>query len=168
MAKVRFGKWEYTEEELEKQFEEAARRGKERMNKEPRAASAYYDRERDRIVVELMNGYTFMFPPELAQGLAGASAEDLAEVRIMPAGFALGWDKLDVHFSIAGLMAGRFGNKKWMDELKRRQKRVASGAKAVTTRATGKKSCRPRGATRYCFELHYAGVDGLTIISETA
>lgn len=111
MAKVKFGKWEFTEEELEKQFEEATRRGKERMKKEPRASSAYYDCERDRIVVELTNGCAFMFPPELAQGLAGASAEDLADVRIMPAGFALGWDKLDVHFSIAGLMAGRFGNK---------------------------------------------------------
>jgi hypothetical protein len=68
-------------------------------------------------------------------------------------GFALGWDKLDVHFSIAGLMAGRFGNKKWMEELKRREKRAVFGAKATTTRATGKKSRHLRRVTRRCFKL---------------
>ena len=40
----------------------------------PRAKSARYDRRRRRIVVELTSGATFLFPPDMAQELAGASA----------------------------------------------------------------------------------------------
>ena len=52
---------------------------------EPRAESAYYDqnsdseallRSADRIIINLKSGATFSFPPDLAQGLAGASPED--------------------------------------------------------------------------------------------
>jgi hypothetical protein len=142
MAKVKIGKWEFDEHELDRQHANARRRGRERMKTEPRAVSAYYDRERDRILVELVNGCAFMFPPELAQGLADAPAEDLARIRVMPGGFALGWDKLDVHFSIAGLMAGEFGNKKWMAELKRRQSRPAMEGQAPPPRASSQKGGR--------------------------
>lgn len=139
MGNVKMGKYEFDEEELEKQFTEATKRGKERMKTEPRAKSARYDRESGRIVVELLNGCTFMFPPELAQGLADASPEDLAEVRVRGPGFALGWDKLDVHFSLAGLMAGIFGNKAWMAEMGRRGGRATSEAKAAAARENGRK-----------------------------
>ena len=140
----KFGKWEYTEEELERQFAEATKRGEEAMRTEPRAVSARYDRRRKRIVVELIDDCTFMFPPELAQGLAGASAEDLSDVRVMGPGFALGWDKLDVHFSVGGLMSGRFGNDKWMAQLKKRRSRKATKGKASPTRANGRRASRPR------------------------
>ena len=146
MAKVKFGKWEYTEEELERQFAEATKRGEEAMKREPRACSVHYDRRRKRVVVELVNGCTFMFPPELAQGLVGASAEDLADVRVMGPGFALAWDKLDVHFSVAGLMAGEFGNRAWMAELRERQSRTASRNKTTNTRTNGKRVAHPRKA----------------------
>ncbi len=79
---------------------------------EPRAESAYYDQSSDsevllrsplalpqasadRIVINLKSGATFSFPPEIAQGLAGASPEDLAEVEVTPSGDGLHWEKLD-------------------------------------------------------------------------
>ena len=105
--------------EFDHQYVEASKRGEYHLQTTPRAEAAYYDAKRKRVVVELTNGCAFMFPPELAQGLADASTKELAEVRVMPSGFAIGWDKLDVHFSLTGLMAGEFANKDWMAQRKR-------------------------------------------------
>lgn len=114
-------KWRMSDEEFERQFEEATKRGEEALKTEPRAKSAFYDRASKRIIVELLNGCTFMFPTNLAQGLRGAADDDLAEVEVMPFGFALHWEKLDADLTVAGLMAGRFGTKRWMAELEQRQ-----------------------------------------------
>ena len=51
------------------QIDAALARGKAARLHEPRAATARYDRARERVVVELTNGCTFAFPPRLAQGL---------------------------------------------------------------------------------------------------
>jgi Protein of unknown function (DUF2442) len=144
MAKVKLGKWEVDEAELDREHAEAVKRGEERMRTELRAISARYDRRRKLIVVELIDDCTFMFPPELAQGLAGASAEDLSDVRVMGPGFALGWDKLDVHFSVKGLMSGRYGNNAWMAQIEKRRSRKATKGRASLTRANGKRASRPR------------------------
>lgn len=148
MAKIKIGKWEIEEEELERQHAEAVRRGEEALEREPLALSVRYDRRRKRIVIELNNGCTFMFPPELAQGLAGASAAALSDVRVLGPGTALAWDTLDTHFSITGLLAGRFGNDAWMAALTSRRRAAAAKAnkpaaasrarrKPIQTRRTG-------------------------------
>ncbi|MEW6491475.1 MAG: DUF2442 domain-containing protein [Cyanobacteriota bacterium] len=94
---------------------------------EPRAESAYYDqssdseallRSADRIIINLKSGATFSFPSALAQGLAGASPEDLAEVEVTPSGDGLHWEKLDADFSVPALLAGVFGTAAWMAQLK--------------------------------------------------
>ena len=140
----KFGKWEYTEEELERQYAEATKRGQDCMNRDLRAEAVYYDRRRKRIVVELIDDCTFMFPPELAQGLAGASAEDLSDVRVMGKGFDLHWDRLDAQFTVRGLLEGRFGNNAWMAQLKKRRSHRATKRRTNLTRANGKKTSRPR------------------------
>lgn len=141
-------KWQMSDEEFERQFAEARKRGEERLQKDPRARSAYYDRESGRIVVDLLNGCTFMFPTELAQGLSGAAPEDLAEVEVDPYGLTLHWEKLDADFTLAGLMAGIFGTRAWMEELGRKSGNVTSEAKGTASRAIGKKGERPAQATR--------------------
>jgi hypothetical protein len=61
---------------------------------------------------------TFSFPPEIAQGLAGASPEDLAEVEVTSSGDGLHWEKLDADFSVPALLTGVFGTDAWMAQIK--------------------------------------------------
>ena len=108
---------------------------------EPRAASARYDRQLERILVELTNGCTFAFPPHVAQGLEQGSPEQLAEVEVLGSGYGLHWESLDVDLSIPGLMAGLFGTKTYMA---RHAGKATSPAKAAAARANGAKGGRPR------------------------
>lgn len=73
---------------------------------EGHAVSARYDRRRARIVVALSTGLELTFPARMAQGLAGASADDLAEIEISGAGLGLHWPKLDADLYIPALNAG--------------------------------------------------------------
>jgi hypothetical protein len=68
MAKVKLGRWEYTEREIEEMFDEATVRGRLAFKVEAQAKSAHYDRATNRVVVDLKNGATFIFPCKLAQG----------------------------------------------------------------------------------------------------
>lgn len=102
---------------FDREYEKARRTAARTDRLEPRAKSARYERRTNRIVVELRSGATFMFPVELAQGLAGASPKDLAEVQVTPSGSGLRWLNLDVDFSLSNLLAGEFGSKQWMMKL---------------------------------------------------
>jgi hypothetical protein len=104
---------------FDQEYERAKRAAARADRIEPRAKSARYDRRTNRIVVELRNGATFMFPAELAQGLAGAAPKDLAEVQVTPSGAGLRWPSLDADFSLPNLLAGEFGSKSWMAKLDR-------------------------------------------------
>ncbi len=132
------------DEEFERQYKAAVKRGEQRMASKPSATSARYDERSNRIVVELNNGSTFIFPPELAQGLRDASANDLADVIVMPTGYALRWERLDADFTVIGLLAGIFGTKAWMSELGRKGGSARSEAKASAVRENGKRGGRPR------------------------
>lgn len=138
MANVKMGRWAYTEQELESMFDEATIRGRLASRVEPQAKSAHYDGANNRVVVELKNGATFIFPCKLAQGLSGASADDLALVELGPRGASLHWETLDVDFSIVGLMSGVFGNKAWMAKLERN-----GGGRKKKPRIPGAKRTRP-------------------------
>jgi hypothetical protein len=128
MAKARMGRWEYTEQELDRMFDEATIRGKLAATVEPQAKSVHYDHETNRVVVDLKNGATFIFPCELVQGLGGASAHDIAQVELGSRGASLHWEKLDLDFSVVGLMSGVFGNKAWMKSLEHSGGRGKAGS----------------------------------------
>jgi Protein of unknown function (DUF2442) len=123
------------------QIDAALRRGQSARLQEPRANAARYDRQLDRVIVELTNGCTFAFPPRLAQGLQDASAEQLAQVEILGAGSGLHWEAFDADLSIPGLLAGLFGTKAYMA---RHAGRATSAAKAAAARANGARGGRPR------------------------
>lgn len=123
------------------EIDAARERGRIADLTEPRASSARYDKKSGRIVVELTNGSTFMFPARLAQGLTDASDDDLAQITLMGDGFALHWETLNEGFTIPGLMAGIFGTRKYMAQLAGRAK---SPKKAAAARANGAKGGRPR------------------------
>ena len=119
----------------------ALERGRKAHASEPRAAAARYDRSSGRVIVDLENGCTFAFPPRLAQGLEGASDDQLAAIEILGKGYGLHWEELDVDMSLPGLMAGIFGTRTWMA---RRAGQATSAAKAAASRANGAKGGRPR------------------------
>ena len=123
------------------QIDAALARGKLALETEPRAESARYDRQLDRMIMELTNGCAFAFPPRVAQGLEQATADQIANVEILGAGYGLHWEELDVDLSIPGLMAGIFGAKAHMA---RHAGQATSPAKAAAARANGAKGGRPR------------------------
>ena len=125
--------------------ENAGRRGEQSLRSEPRAERARYDRMTGRVLVELTNGCSFAFPARCAEGLEGASDDDLATVTILGLGLGLHWELLDVDLSVPGLLAGLFGAKAWVD----RQRAANAGsaksvAKAAAARQNGRKGGRPR------------------------
>lgn len=123
----------------------AERRGEERMQTDPRAVAARYDADTGRVVIELANGCTYIFPAEMAQELHGADADELAEIEIDGAGFNLHWPRLDADLYVPATVAGVFGTKAWMAKQWARQAgRTTSAAKAAASRANGAKGGRPR------------------------
>lgn len=111
------------------------------------ALSARYDRRAARIVVNLNTGVQVAFPAHLVEGLAGASAEDLADIEISPAGLGLHWPKLDADVHVPALLQGVFGSKRWMAaELGAAGGKARSRAKTAAARENGRKGGRPRKA----------------------
>lgn len=146
---VRIGKWEASEEELRDEFKHAAENAAKARTTEPRAVSARYDREGDRIVVILQNGWEFGFKPWLAQGLEEATPEQLAEVEILGSGTGLHWESLDADLGIDELLAGRYGSRAHMARVAAKLTGKAGGsktseAKAAAARANGAKGGRPK------------------------
>lgn len=119
----------------------ALEQGRAARASEPRAVAARFDRASGRVIVDLENGCTFAFPPHLAQGLEGATDDQLASIELLGWGYGLHWEELDVDLSLPGLMAGIFGTKAWMA---RRAGQATSPAKAAAARANGAKGGRPR------------------------
>jgi hypothetical protein len=95
--------------------------------------------------VRLNTGLELAFPPALAEGLADAAPEDLANIEISPAGFGLHWPKLDADLYIPALLQGVFGSRQWMAaQLGAAGGRARSSAKAASSRTNGLKGGRPR------------------------
>lgn len=144
MAKIKIGKFAVEAVELDREHEEAVRRGAERLAREPRAESVTYDSKADRIRIELSNGCTFMFPPHIAQGLRGATAEELSDVEIYGGGLDLHWRRLDAQFDVTALLAGGFGTRKWMAGLSSIGGVAADEADSLAARENEEHHARPR------------------------
>jgi hypothetical protein len=128
----------------EQEFVQAQKRGRARR-KTGYAVSVRYDPYASRIVVSLDTGLELAFSPSLAEGLAGASPEALADVEISPAGLGLHWPKLDADVYIPALLQGIFGSRRWMAaQLGAAGGRARSETKAASSRTNGRKGGRPR------------------------
>jgi hypothetical protein len=104
------------DELTDEQAEATNARGRIALATKPRARSAYYDRASRRMVVDLVNGSTFLFDPRMAQGLETATDDELEMVEILGVGFGLHWEALDADLLVESLMAGRFGSRRYMAE----------------------------------------------------
>ncbi len=113
-------------------------------SQEPRAESVYYDFNQKKIFLNLKNGSSFAFPPDLVQGLSGEDEQLIAEVEITPSKEGLHWETLDVDLSIPALLMGMFGTKTWMSQIGSKGGSVTSKLKAKASRENGKKGGRPK------------------------
>jgi hypothetical protein len=78
---------------------------------EPRAIKAWYAADTDRIFIELNTEIIMGFPSQRLQGLKDVTPRQLAEVEVMPSGYGLHWESLDVDLGVPELVAGLFGSK---------------------------------------------------------
>lgn len=116
-------------------FEAANARMAARIEHEPRAVAARYDRVRRRIVIALSTGVEVSFPPQKLEGLDGATPAELSEIEISPTGFGLYFPKRDADFALDGLLVGIFGSRKWMRSRKLMAAQLgARGGKAISER----------------------------------
>jgi len=128
----------------EQEFAQAQKRGRARR-RSGYAVGVHYDPRTSRIVVDLNTGVELAFPPSLMEGLAGASPEKLADVKISPSGLGLHWPKLDADAYIPALLQGIFGSRRWMAaQLGAAGGRAQSEVKAASSRINGRKGGRPR------------------------
>ena len=109
--------------------------------------SARYDRRRRRVIVRLSADVEVTFPAASAEGLAGASHEDLEQIEISPTRLGLHWPRLDADLYIPALLQGALGSKRWMAaQLGAAGGRVRSAAKTAAARDNGRKGGRPPSA----------------------
>lgn len=130
----------------EREFARATTR-MEARREDGHAAAARYDSKGARIVVEFDTGVQIAFPVARTEGLAGASAADLAEIEISPSGLGLHWPRLDADVYLPALLQGVFGSRHWMAaRLGAAGGQSRSPAKTAASRENGRKGGRPRKA----------------------
>jgi hypothetical protein len=120
---------------FEHEYNTAVRRAKIDESAEPRAKKAYFEPRAKQVIVELKSGATFGFPSDLAQGLSGASDEDLALIEISPSSTGLRWPKLDADFNLHALIQGTFGDQDWMRQLQRRRRSAHRKSRLAASRS---------------------------------
>jgi hypothetical protein len=131
------------EQEFESQYNEATRRAKEIDATELRARSARYNARSKRLSIDLTNGLSFQLPIGLLKEFVGARASDIAAVELAPRGAALHWEKLDLDFSVAGLVTAVLGARAVIAEAGKEGGR----ARAETTGGRGTLQWRPQRKT---------------------
>ena len=130
------------------EIDAALARGEESLLKDPHASAVRYDAESGRLIIDLTNGCTFAIPVSLIQHVRDLPPEEIAKVQLLGSfGSGLEWEEADIHYSVAGLVASHFGNRKYMDGLwASRAGSVSTPAEAAAARANGAKGGRPRKA----------------------
>ena len=130
--------------DFEAQWRNATAAGKAAVAGEPRAKAVRFSQAARRLRVDLTNETTLLIPVSLLPGLNAASDRQIAAAEIVGGGYAIHWEELDCDFTVAGLVAGIFGSRRWMSELARSAGRISSPEKARAARENGRKGGRPR------------------------
>ncbi len=137
-------KYGISDEEFERQYREATKRGEWAMKYEPRAVSASY--KDGEVTVRTLAGWSFSFDPRKFKFFKDATEAELAEVRPLGQGFALEWETLDQHLGVGSLILDLIGDKYLVKELGRRNGAVTSERKRIASRRNGKLGGRPKKA----------------------
>jgi hypothetical protein len=95
-----------------KDYEEAVKRGQE-LARQPRAVSACFDAQRNRVIIRLTTGIEIGFAPQDAEGLESASNDQLASVMVRENGLGLHFPLLDADLYVPALLDGWLGSRRW-------------------------------------------------------
>jgi hypothetical protein len=129
-----------SDREIRAQIPAARRRGAQL----PRAVGARYERTTRVLVITMGNRAALVLPVNLLPGLRGASDAELADIRLDPAGWGVGWERLDVDYSVAGLAELVIGRSAMLRGAAAAAGSVRTPAKARASRLNGRKGGRPR------------------------
>lgn len=136
MAKTKTTSGKMSADQWKRMLADADQNWQDYIERWPAAKSVRYDRATKRVVVQLMNGLRLEVPAAKLQGVAVGTERERADVHCIGDGTCLEWRALDQHFSIEGLLTGRFGNKAWMASLACNQSGLSYGRERTATGAT--------------------------------
>jgi hypothetical protein len=109
-----------------------------------RVIKVQYESKEDLVSLGFADGLKVSIPRKQLQGLERANLSQVSKIEIVGNGTGLHWPLLDVDHYVLGLLAHRFGTKRWMNEIGRRGGMVKSEAKIKAARRNGLKGGRPR------------------------
>lgn len=126
------------------QIDSAIARARQFEANDPRVIKVQYEGKEDLVSLCFADGVRVLIPRKQLQGLEHADRSQLSKIEIVGHGTGLHWPLLDVDHYVPGLLAHRFGTKRWMNEIGRRGGSVKSKAKTEAARRNGLKGGRPR------------------------
>jgi Protein of unknown function (DUF2442) len=126
------------------QIDSAIARARQFEAHDSRVIRVRYEAKEDLVSLYFADGFKVSIPRKLLQGLERANHSQLSKIEIVGHGTGLHWPLLDVDHYVLGLLAHRFGTKRWMNEIGRRGGLVKSEAKIKAARINGMKGGRPR------------------------
>jgi Protein of unknown function (DUF2442) len=135
---------ELTQQEIDNQIDAAIARSTEQNLSEPKACEVLYDKKLRKIIIHFDNGCKFECPVSLLQGVCNLTDDEIAKVKLTPAGWGVTWSDAELDFGVNELVQGIFGTKAWMKEIAAKGGRSKSGKKQAASRINGKKGGRPK------------------------
>ena len=134
---------EETDRETDRQFEAwFAKYGN--APEQPHAERVSFDLDARLLLLYMSDGHRVELPLDDIQGLAFASPTQLREFEMLGRGTGMDWPSLGVSFSVQGLLEGSYGNRLWMEALRRRGAPPQAQRKPAAPRVNGTKGTRPR------------------------
>jgi len=141
-------RWDISDAEILAQIPAARARARHAMRTEPFGAAVRFASRSRHLVLTLTNGVELRIPVDLIPELRGASAAELADVALSPAGLAVHWARLDADLGVPSLAVLALGPR----VAARAGGAVAgsrtSPAKAAAARRNGREGGRPKGSGR--------------------
>ena len=104
------------------------------------ASAARYDRRRDAVLITMKSGAIATIPRALIPVVSRAEPRAADDLELSPMGTSLRFPRLDADFAVQGLIRRVFG----VNEANRLAGATTSPARAVASRANGRKGGRPR------------------------